>query len=71
MFHVEASDKDYDYNARLEYKLKCVDDVTNCPFVMNQNGDVTLSSGLDRETKDQYKVAVTVSNLFKKCCLKN
>jgi len=39
------------------------DDVTNdCPFVIHQNGDVTLSSRLDREARDEYKVVVTVTD---------
>ena len=62
MFHVEASDKDSGSNGKLEYKLKCDYDVTmSCPFVIHQNGDVRLTSQLDREDKDQYKVIVTVS----------
>ena len=68
VFHVEASDKDSGSNGKLEYKLKCdydvinSDDVTiNCPFVIHQNGDVTLTSLLDRENKNQYKVVVTVN----------
>ena len=68
VFHVEASDKDSGSNGKLEYKLKCDYDVINnndvtmsCPFVIHQNGDVTLTSQLDRENKNQYKVVVTVS----------
>ena len=75
MFHVEASDKDSGSNGKLEYKLKCDYDVISnndvtmsCPFVVHQNGDVRLTSQLDRENKDHYKVIVTATCLQTKSC---
>ena len=62
VFRVEATDADFDFNARLEYVIVNCDVTKECPFVIDQTGDVTLKSKLDRTTKEEYRITIKVCN---------